>query len=387
MGHRQQSGNELRSTPVSRALTVFIDGLPFDHVEKLRFTRRFASRARLIPILGYSVNCQTELFTGKRPDEIGFWGEWTYAPKTAPFRNYHGLLKSISFVERWYYGKRIVHKVLDRMGRASATKNIPLSYLGSFEETGHSVLTKGFDGDSLLEHPKMNVFLHTKFPVVPLRDQDNFQAVKKYIDEADDPGNILATFTRIDGCSHWDGVGSEPYDELLQLQDSYIRELSEAFLAKVPDGTILVASDHGMVNVTEQVLVDLENQIGDPDSTGYAYFSEGTILRVWCEGDAIRERIRVYLDGIHGLESLAEDDRKEMGITRPEFGDLIYHALEGYQIVPSFWGPKPSVGMHGYHPRYHSQHGICLSSSEGDFEGNVSATDFYKVLAGYLDAV
>jgi hypothetical protein len=44
------------------------------------------------------------------------------------------------------------------------------------------------------------------------------------------------------------------------------------------------------------------------------------------------------------------------------------------------------VGMHGYHPRYPSQHGICLSSREGDFEGNVSATDFYNVLSGYLGA-
>lgn len=371
---------------MSRTLTIFIDGLPFDQLEKLPFTRNFASKARLIPILGYSVNCQTELFTGKRPDEVGFWGEWTYAPRTAPLRSIHKLLKMISFVERWYTGKRIVHKVIDRLGVAGATKNIPLSYLGTFEETGHSVLTKGFEGASLLKHEKLKVFLHTEFPVVLRRDEDNFQVVKKYIEEADDPGSILATFTRIDGCSHWDGVASAPYDELLLVQDEYIRQLSEAFMEKVPDGSVLVASDHGMTNVTDYVSIELESEIGDPDKSGYAYFTEGTILRVWCEDDTTRERIRAYLDGIHGLESLADEDRREMCITRPEFGDLIYHTFEGYQIVPSYWGPKPSVGMHGYHPRYPSQHGICLSSREGDFEGNVSATDFYKVLSRYLDA-
>ena len=369
-----------------RTLTIFIDGLPFDQLEKLPFTRNFTSKARLIPILGYSVNCQTELFTGKRPDEIGFWGEWTYAPETAPFRKFKSLLKMISFVEYWYYGKRIVHKVLDRMGWASATKNIPLSYLGSFEETGHSVLTKGFRGDSLLQHEKLRVFLHTEFPVVVRRDEDNFQAVKKFIDQVDDPGSILATFTRIDGCSHWDGVASDPYNELLVVQDGYIRELSEAFLAKVPDGTVLVASDHGMTNVTDIVKIELEKEFGKPDAMGYAYFTEGTILRVWCEDLTTREKIQNYLDGLHGLEPLGDDDRKEFGITKAEFGDLIYHTLEGFQIVPSYWGPKPSVGMHGYHPRYRSQHGVCLSSREGDFEGNVSATDFYNVLSRYLDA-
>lgn len=371
---------------MSRTLTIFIDGLPFDQLEKLPFTRDFVSRARLIPILGYSVNCQTELFTGKRPDQIGFWGEWTYSPETAPFRKVHKLLKLISFVERWYYGKRIVHKVLDRLGLASATKNIPLAYLGTFEETGHSVLTPGFVGESLLEHPKLKVFLHTKFPVDVRRDEDNYRAVKQYIEDADDPGHILATFTRIDGCSHWDGVASPPYDELLLVQDGYIRELSEAFLAKVPDGNVLVASDHGMTNVTEQLSIELEDEIGDPDESGYAYFTEGTILRVWCDDPATRERIQAYLRGIEGLEPLSDADREAMSITRPEFGDLIYHTHEGYQIVPSYWGPKPSVGMHGYHPRYRSQHGICLSTRAGDFEGNVTATDFYNVLSRYLDA-
>jgi hypothetical protein len=194
------------------------------------------------------------------------------------------------------------------------------------------------------------------------------------------------TFTRIDACSHWEGVGSEPYDELLLVQDRYIEELSTAFLAKVPDGTVLVASDHGMVNVTKTVRLDLEGEIGKPHVAGYAYFCEGTILRVWCDDPRQRERIAAYLDSIEGIELLGDDDRKRFGITRAEFGDLIYHAHEGHQYVPSFWGPKPSVGMHGYHPRYRSQHGICLSSRAGDFDGEVSATDFYNVLSGYLNA-
>jgi len=370
---------------VSQTLTIFIDGLPFDQLEKLPYTREFASRARLIPILGYSVNCQTELFTGKRPDDLGFWCEWTYSPDTASFRGFGPLLRGLSFVDRWYYAKRVVHKLLDRMRLASATKNIPLAYLANFEETGHSALTPGFDQDSLLSHAKLKVFLHTRFPVVARRDQDNFEDAKKYLDENESPESMLVTFTRIDGCSHWAGVGSEPYDELLVVQDGYIRELSEAFLAKVPDGTVLVVSDHGMVNVTDHVRIDLENAIGRPDTSGYAYFSDGTILRVWCDDDAVRERIVSYLDAIQGIELLSDEDRKRFGITRPEFGALVYHSLEGYQLVPSFWGPKPSVGMHGYHPRYPSQHGICLSSREGDFEGQVSATDFYDTLSRYLD--
>ena len=163
------------------------------------------------------------------------------------------------------------------------------------------MLTPGFVGESLLEHPKLKVFLHTKFPVDVRRDEDNYRAVKQYIEDADDPGHILATFTRIDGCSHWDGVASPPYDELLLVQDGYIRELSEAFLAKVPDGNVLVASDHGMTNVTEQLSIELEDEIGDPDESGYAYFTEGKILRVGCDDPATRDRIQSYIRRIADL--------------------------------------------------------------------------------------
>ena len=369
---------------MSRTLTIFIDGLPFDQLEKLPYSSRFVSKGRLVPILGYSVNCQTQLFTGKKPDELGFWGEWTYAPETAPFKKLAPLFKLLSLVEVSYYAKRVVHRFIDKMGRASATKNIPLSYLGQFEETGHSVLSSWFKQESLLQHPKMKVILHNTFPVVERRDEDAYKATKKYIDETDDLESVLVTFTRIDACSHWEGVASDVYNELLLVQDKYIEELSEAYLAKVPDGTILVASDHGMVNVTEQVNINFEREIGNPNANGYAYFTEGTILRVWCERDAMREKIATYLDGVAGMEQLCDEDRKEFGITNPNFGDLIYHTHEGHQFVPSFWGPKPSVGMHGYHPRYESQHGICLSSRPGDFDGKVSATDFYNVLSGYL---
>ena len=86
------------------------------------------------------------------------------------------------------------------------------------------------------------------------------------------------------------------------------------------------------------------------------------------------------------IQTLSEEDRDARSLTRPVFDDFLKQPNEGYQIVPSYWGPKPSVGMHGYHPRYPSQHGICLSTRRGDFEGNVTATDFYHVLSRYLDA-
>jgi hypothetical protein len=290
----------------------------------------------------------------------------------------------MALCQLWYPLERIAHRVLDKFGFVSSTKNIPFRYLPAFSETGHTVFSERFKGDSLLVKPGVHSFLYRDFPGASV-DTSVFNAAKKHIEDNEDTGHAILTFVEVDHCSHWDGVDSKPYDEMLALNDRYIRELHDAFMEKNPDGKVFVVSDHGMVNVTKEVTLEFEKRFGDPLRRGYAYFSEGTILRVWSERDDLRKELRDYLDGVEGMERLPDDERGEHGITNPAFGDLIYHTLEGHQFVPSYWGPKPSKGMHGYHPRYSSQHGICLSTADGDFDGNVVARDFYDVLSGDLE--
>jgi predicted AlkP superfamily pyrophosphatase or phosphodiesterase len=315
---------------------------------------------------------------------LGFWCEWTYSPENSPFRRLRPVLGILSLAERWHLAERVIHRVLDELRWVSSTKNIALANLADFSETGCSVLNERFDQESILDHPELNKFIHLQFANTTRRDEEVFLAAKRHIEAAEDPGHVFVTFSKLDHCSHWEGVGSEPYDRMLLENDRYIRVLSEFFLAKVADGAVLVVSDHGMVNVKHEVRVDLEGRFGRPRTSGYAYFSEGTILRVWCESEALKELIRSYLDEVEGLERLRDEERPGLGLTLPGFGDLIYHTLEGCQLVPSYWGSKPSAAMHGYHPRYRSQHGVCLSTRAGDFDGEVSATDFYRLLSGYL---
>ena len=109
-------------------------------------------------------------------------------------------------------------------------------------------------------------------------------------------------------------------------------------------------------------------------------------MRVWVEDESLCGEIAAHVDGLDGVDRLSEEERTAEGLTRREFGDLIYHTPAGTQIVPSFWGPKPSVGMHGHHRRFSGQHGICLSNRPGDFEGEVSASDFYRRMSSELNA-
>ncbi|MBW2291235.1 MAG: alkaline phosphatase family protein [Deltaproteobacteria bacterium] len=366
-------------------LTIFIDGLPYDELHKMQFSNRFASKARLIPALGYSVNCQTQLFTGKTADELGFWCEWSYDPKGSPFKSWAAPFALLSLVEPIYAAKRLVHKFIDKLGPVGSTKNIPLRYLSMFDESGHSVFSPSFAHPSLLDHPKLTKFFFHQFSNTERQDEEVFEAAKSYIEGSESPGHVFLTFVKIDACSHWEGVGSPPYDAMLLENDRYIAELTEAFLAKVPDGRVFVVSDHGMSNIHTGVKLELEKNFGKPSRDRYAYFTEGTILRVWVEDENLRTAIAEYVDGIDGLERLSESEREEQGLTDRAFGDLIYHTPEGTQIIPSFWGPKPSVGMHGHHPRYPGQHGICLSTRSGDFGERVGAEDFYHCLSAAMN--
>lgn len=367
-------------------LTIFIDGLPFDQLENMPFARGMASQARLVPSLGYSVNCQTELFTGQSPDALGFWCEWSAEPETSPFRRFRSVFKLLSPLERFYPAKRVFHKIVDRLAPVSYTKNIPIPYLSDFDETGFSVFDPRFSLPSLLDDPAWTKFLHHQFPPGRERDRLATQAVLEYIEKSEDPGPVLVTLVEIDHCSHWEGVGSPPYMEQLAENDAYIRELTGAYLAKVPDGIVFVVSDHGMTNIERTVRVDLESRFGPPSETSYLYFSEATIFRVWIKDSALLDPIKTYLDAIDDIDGLDEEERRELGVTSREFGDLIYHTPVGAQIVPSFWGNKPSVGMHGHHPKYPGQHGLCLASESGLFGGSIRATDFHRVLGSFQDS-
>ncbi len=370
---------------MAATLILFVDGLPFDQLENMPFARSLPAQARLIPVLGYSVNCQTQLFTGKSPDELGFWCEYSLDPEGSPYRPLRPLLKALAPLERSYLVKRVIHRLMDRFGPGGHSKNIPLTYLPLFHETGHTVFAREFDQPSLLDHPDLTCFLYRDFRNGPDIDRSIHEAALRHLENGSG-SSVLCSFVRLDHVSHWSGVGSEPYNEMLAENDESFRQLTEAFLAKQPDGTVLVVSDHGMANIHSHVTIDLESRFGRPSADGYAYFTEGTLLRVWLQDASLREPMVDYLAGIDGLEPISDEDRRRDGITRPEFGDLIYHTPEGTQIVPSFWGPKPSAGMHGHHPRHAGQHGICLSNKELLPKDRLSASDFHAIASAALDS-
>ena len=359
-------------------MLIFIDGFPFYYLDKAPQMSQFEGKARLIPGFGYSINCQLELFTGLQPDEVGYFGDWTYAPERSPFRRAKILLRLLNPVGRVYYLDRLLHKALGKITRIEV-KNIPFSYLPMMAPNSGDIFKREisvdlFHGAATFFWPD---FLHLKWGK---RDAATFIAAMDAI-EAD--GKVVLTFTELDHIAHACGVGSPEFDHHVEHIDSWVSDLKEEFLKRYPDGVVIVVSDHGMVNVNKRVHIKLESVLGTPGKRPYAYFLDGTILRVWTFDARIRARCKEYLNSLEVGVILTSDERKRWGVSSPTFGDIIFVANEGVMFVPSFWGRKLSRAMHGYLPDLASQHGIFLCSQPLK-DDMFTANQVYRELAKLL---
>ena len=106
----------------------------------------------------------------------------------------------------------------------------------------------------------------------------------------------------LDGLGHRYGIDQEPYLEHLSRLDHWLADLSERFLEHHSGGHVFVISDHGMVNVSQGVYLDIKEQIGRTSSDTYVYFSDANLLRVWVFDEQLRPAIRAYLGQHQGGE-------------------------------------------------------------------------------------
>jgi len=406
-------------------LLVFIDSFPYYCLDKAPFLASLPYKARVIPGFGYSSTCQIELFSGLTPDDVGYFGEWTYEPESSPFRRWRWFLEAASLIRRlypldglvqrgfrrilvqedlslvsnmstadymarpFYYLDRALHRAVDRI-LGLHTKNIPLSYLVYLNHPYISVFDHRFPYDSLLKHPNI-VGIYTYAYKLPwyVADAVVYQRAKEVISELPESKHLVVSMTKLDNVGHRFGTSASQYRDKVAELDRWVEDLYQRFLARFPSGRLAVISDHGMVDVSQGVTVDIEKVFGRPRPGKYFYFLEGTILRIWTDKHQLLGEMLDYLHrlGIGTIVSRAE--RASFGLKSSRFGNIIFVINEPLMFVNSFWGNRVSRGMHGYHPLNPSQHGVFLMSSDsvatlGDERVRLRTVDVYRKLRALL---
>lgn len=340
-------------------LLIFIDGLPYHYLHKTRFLSHFEHQNRVAPGIGFSVNIKPEMYSGRNPDQVGYFGE--YGLQRGAGARWQRRLSFLHFVRRWPEFDRLVHKALIRAG--FDVLNIPFGYLSYFTRVkSKSVYASDFPFPTLFTQTNTEYVAAELMPrsSVP-RDRQVYETAMTQLENRGSR-NLHLSFIGLDEAGHAHGVGTRGYDRALEQIEEWVEGLQVAFRRSDPGGNIIVFSDHGMVNVARAVDVDLESYLGPSSPATYTYFLDSVMLRLWTDDKQIYEEAFNLLQGLEHGKILSSDLRREYGVTASFCGDLIFVAAEGGIFSPNYFGLKRPKAMHGYLPHLDSQQAVLLAS-------------------------
>lgn len=340
-------------------LIIFVDALPFQDLAKLPGLRSWPWQAELQPGFGYSINLHAELFAGLTPDEVGFFGEWTFDPERAPGRRYARLLPLLDAMARPYLLNRGLQTILTwRYRPGYRMPNLPLARLADFAHVGRKVDRGDFGHPTLFHrHPRLQV-VDVAGLRKGLRDAALFERAQQLI--ASGVEQLFVPLPDLDGIGHQHGTASAAWRAHLERIDGWAQALASHFLERHPRADVFLLSDHGMADVRQGLRLDLTRELGPERRDRYLTFTDSTLLRAWVFDTRLENSLAEALAKVEGLHVLSPDERAAFGLTSPAFGALIAVLEEGICFQPSTFARHIPRAMHGYHPDRRSQHGVLL---------------------------
>jgi len=334
------------------ALLVFIDSLPFSCVPRMDFVAGARVLCELTPGFGYSSNLLPELFSGQRPDDLGFFCEWGYAPAQSEFARVAWLLPLLDRLCAIPSMERVIRRLLREA--FGPTFKIPLRYLDRFARASMDVYAPDFPFPTIFHSPGL-VSVLPYAGVSRQRDEAGCVAARQQIDAHH---QVFVALPDLDSYGHLYGTEAPEYERKVLQLDTWLRDLCEGFLHRYSNGRVIVVSDHGMANVERGYRLTIEDQVGPSDRDKYTYFIDSTLLRVWIHDAGLYWAVGDYLDGLAVGALVSSDQREQYGIRSRAFGDFILVLNEGLVFHPSSLSNKVPKGMHGYHPELPSQKGV-----------------------------
>jgi hypothetical protein len=380
-------------------LCVLVDAFRHDYLDEARAPylaalARDRNVARVRPILGYSDAIRASIFTGRYPDEHGYWMEYCYRPRSSPF----GPLARLApldrlpndFVRRgvkFALSQTVVRRLAPRRGYANLSlRHLPFRGLSVFDWTLRSpMLASGALGvptvfDDLRAAGAGWTYLDSA--------RDGRRGLLKGLDRlAPDTRLVFVYIHQIDMASHVVGLESRLFDRAVRRTDRLLREVVARTRARLGDLELLVFSDHGMSKVERTVAYPaLWRHPGFPQR--FVFALDATMVRLWDADDDVRELVRKGAPG--RFLSRAELRELHLDFRSRLYGDEVYLLEPGTAIFPNFHSLLKPKAMHAYHPDDPDQHGIYVgpgSEPVGETVELVEITTAIRRLLGVAEPV
>jgi hypothetical protein len=328
------------------------------------------------PLLGYSDSIRAAIFTGRYPDETGYWMEYCYRPHETPLAPLSRLAPLdrlpgdvVRRATKFLLSQTVVRRTARRHGYEHLSlRHLPFRALDRFDWT----LRREMSAPGVLGAPTLFDRLTAAGLSWAYLDAPTLGArgLLRAVDEL--PHETAFAFVylhQVDMASHMFGIRSRLFERTLSRTDALTRAVVERTRARLGEIEPVVFSDHGMSPVDRiAAYPELWRHPGFPSR--FCFALDATMVRLWYEDDspALRDELhQIVARGAPG-HFLTDDELREL---RLEFdgrlyGDEIFLLEPRTAIFPNFHSMLRPKAMHAYHPDDAEQHGIAIGVGAGE---------------------
>jgi hypothetical protein len=330
--------------------------------------------APLRPILGYSDGIRATIFTGRYPDQHGYWMEYGMRPPSSPWawaRNFGALDGFPSDVALRGTKLAISMSAMRAMARRRQLehmdlRNVPFRALPYFDLTLRVPMT------SYRALGRATIFdrcrdAGLKFAYLDSSKIDRKTLVHRAASLPDDIGLVFVYLHHIDMASHVFGIDSKRFRQSLASTDELIRQTVGAVHERFPDSPTLIFSDHGMSRIKEQHAIPrLHHHPDFPER--FLFALDATMVRVWYwrNEPALRAEVREIVAHTYQGHWLSdhEIDSFHLRFDSRLYGDEMFLLEPGTAIFPNFHSYIKPKAMHAYNPADPDQLGILVAPAQ-----------------------
>ena len=339
-------------------ILIFVDGLPY--YKSQIFKDYLNSPVRCLEVgLGFSSNMHCLLLSGKSPDKMGFFTDWTISDNKISKRY-------LTHKNTFGY---VVNKLVGRLRGYSHA--IPLGLRNKFQNTGVYPLKNKKSLCDLNDTFKDWDFYIDDEVTVFLREQNDILK------------NTILVINHIDTLGHYQGTDSSVYENSCRSLFSLLKDRIEYKY------DYLLFSDHGMSRNPKGISIVLEDYVGRQSSETYFYFIDSTSIKVWSQNEEIKDKVKLVLGSIKEGILLSNEQRKKYGVESHSFGDVIFILKNEYYFKDNYFGRSfisKTKGMHGNWPEHPEQCGVVISNQMTSNHESVHFSDFYtKFLLPFIN--
>jgi hypothetical protein len=356
-------------------LYLLVDAVRHDYVDPQR-TPFLAERAaelgfsRMRPLLGYSDSIRAAIFTGRYPDETGYWMEYCYrpgSPALAPLRRLAPLDRLpgdlARRVSKFALSQTLVRRQARRHGYAHLSlRNLPYRALDRFDWTLRTDMT----APDSLGAPTLFDRISAAGHEWRYLDASKLGA-RRLLEEIDalslETSFVFVYLHQVDMASHLFGIDSRLFDRALRRTDELARATVERMGRRLGPVESVIFSDHGMSPVDRVVgYPSLWRHPGFPSR--FCFALDATMVRLWFEDDseALQDEVRGIVSSTAAGRFLSVEERRSLHLNFVDrlYGDEIFLFEPRTAIFPNFHSLQRPKAMHAYHPDDLEQHGIAI---------------------------